>query len=82
MASPLLDTSALPRFGDITPEHASPTLEKLIAEYRRNLAAERFRSEILKISGSKDIMQAITAFRGRKSMMDALLHYSYIGLTT
>ncbi len=39
MTNPLLDTSALPRFGDIAPEHVLPALEKLIAEHRRKLAA-------------------------------------------
>jgi oligopeptidase A len=39
MSNPLLDTSALPRFGDIAPEHVLPALEKLIAEHRRKLAA-------------------------------------------
>jgi Zn-dependent oligopeptidase len=81
MASPLLDRLALPHFDGITPEHALLTLEKLIAEYRRNLATERFRSEILEIDSSKNIMQAVIAFNGRKSMMDTLFHYNYIGLT-
>jgi oligopeptidase A len=35
--------------------------------------AQRFRSEILEIGGSSDIMQAYIAFRGRKPEMDALL---------
>ncbi len=39
MSNPLLDTSALPRFGDIAPEHVLPALEELIAEHRRKLAA-------------------------------------------
>ena len=81
MASPLLDRLALPHFDGITPEHALLTLEKLIAEYRRNLATERFRSEILEIDSSKNIMQAVIAFNGHKSMMDTLFHYNYIGLT-
>ena len=81
MASALLDRLALPHFDDITPEHALLTLEKLIAEYRRNLATERFRSKILEIDSSKNIMQAVIAFNGRKSMMDTLSHYNYIELT-
>jgi len=40
--------------------------------------ALRFRSEILEIGGSRDIMEAFIAFRGRKPTMDALLHYSGI----
>ncbi len=81
MASPLLDRLALQHFGGITPEHALLTLEKLIAEYRRNLAAEHFRSEILEIGSSKHIMQAVIVFNGRKSMTDILFHNNYIELT-
>ncbi|MFQ6007289.1 MAG: M3 family metallopeptidase, partial [Woeseia sp.] len=39
MANPLLDTSDLPRFGDIEPEHVQPALEKLIAEHDQKLTA-------------------------------------------
>jgi len=42
--------------------------------------ARRFRSEILEIGGSRDIMDAFIAFRGRKPTLDALLRYSGIGL--
>jgi oligopeptidase A len=42
--------------------------------------ASRFRSEILEIGGSRDIMDAFVAFRGRKPTLDALLRYSGIGL--
>ncbi len=35
--------------------------------------AARFRQEILEIGGSRDIMQAYVAFRGRKPTIDALL---------
>jgi len=42
--------------------------------------ARRFRSEILEIGGSKDIMEAVIAFRGRRPTMDALLRYNGIGL--
>ena len=42
--------------------------------------ADRFRSEILEIGGSRDIMDAFVAFRGRKPTLDALLRYSGIGL--
>jgi oligopeptidase A len=38
--------------------------------------ARRFRSEILEIGGSRDIMQAYVAFRGRKPEIDALLTQS------
>ena len=40
--------------------------------------ARRFREEILEIGGSRDIMQAYIAFRGRKPEMDALLRQSGI----
>jgi oligopeptidase A len=38
--------------------------------------AKRFRSNILSIGGSTDIMDAFTAFRGRKPTVDALLRHS------
>jgi len=38
--------------------------------------ARRFRSEILEVGGSRDIMQAYVAFRGRKPELDALLAQS------
>ncbi|MDH5304494.1 MAG: M3 family metallopeptidase [Gammaproteobacteria bacterium] len=40
--------------------------------------AKRFRSEILEIGGSRDIMQAYIAFRGRKPKIDALLAHNGI----
>ncbi len=40
--------------------------------------ARRFRSEILEIGGSRDIMQAFVAFRGRRPEIDALLRQSGI----
>jgi len=40
--------------------------------------AQRFRSEILEIGGSRDIMDAYIAFRGRKPTIDALLHQNGI----
>ena len=39
MSNPLLDTTALPRFGDIVAADVLPALEKLIAEHRGKLAA-------------------------------------------
>ena len=38
--------------------------------------AARFRSEILAVGGSRDIMQAFVAFRGREPSVDALLRHS------
>ncbi len=38
MSYPILDTSVLPRFKEITPEHSVPALRELIAEHRRKLA--------------------------------------------
>lgn len=40
--------------------------------------AQRFRSEILEIGGSRDIMKAYIAFRGRKPTIDALLQQNGI----
>lgn len=42
--------------------------------------AARLRSELLSIGGSRDIMDAFVAFRGRKPVVDALLRHS--GLTS
>lgn len=42
--------------------------------------AQRFRNEILEIGGSRDIMQAYVAFRGRKPEIDALLRQDGIEL--
>ena len=38
MSNPLLDTTALPRFDDVRPDHAQPALRELIAAHRRKLA--------------------------------------------
>ena len=40
--------------------------------------AKRFRREILEIGGSRDIMQAYIAFRGREPTIDALLRQAGI----
>jgi len=37
MTNPLLDTSSLPRFGDIRPEHVVPAIEQVIAKHRSRL---------------------------------------------
>ena len=39
MSNPLTDTSDLPRFADIKPEHAVPALRELISAHRQKLAA-------------------------------------------
>ena len=39
MSNPLLDTTGLPRFDAIKPQHAKPALEQLIAAHRQKLAA-------------------------------------------
>jgi oligopeptidase A len=39
MQNPLLDTSALPRFDEIMPEHVMPAIEKVIADHRSQLDA-------------------------------------------
>ena len=38
MSNPLLDTTALPRFDEIRPQHVRAALEELIAAHRRKLA--------------------------------------------
>jgi oligopeptidase A len=38
MSNPLLDTSSLPRFDEVRPEHVQPALDELIAAHRRKLA--------------------------------------------
>ena len=43
--------------------------------------AARFRKEILEVGGSKDILEAFVAFRGRKPTLDALLRHSGIAET-
>ena len=43
------------------------------------VTAARFRKEILEVGGSRDIMEAYIAFRGRKPTLDALLRQSGIG---
>lgn len=42
--------------------------------------ASKFRAEILEVGGSRDIMQAFVAFRGRKPKLDALLRQAGIDL--
>ena len=37
MINPLLDTSSLPRFDEITPQHVLPAIEQLISDHRRQL---------------------------------------------
>ena len=37
MTNPLLDTSALPRFDDISPHHVLPAVEQLISDHRKQL---------------------------------------------
>jgi len=39
MQNPLLDTSSLPRFDEILPEHVVPAIKKVIAEHRTQLDA-------------------------------------------
>ena len=37
MTNPLLDTTSLPRFNDITPEHVLPAIRQLISDHRQQL---------------------------------------------
>jgi oligopeptidase A len=39
MTNPLLDTSSLPRFDEISPHHVLPAIEQLIADHRQQLSA-------------------------------------------
>ena len=43
--------------------------------------AQRFRREILEVGGSRDIMQAYVAFRGREPTVDALLRQTGIDIS-
>ena len=54
MSNPLLDTSGLPKFDAIQPQHAKPALEELIAAHRQKLAG------ILADSGARDFASLIT----------------------
>ncbi len=49
MNNPLLDTSTLPRFDEITPEHVVPAIEKVIADHRAKL------DELLDTNSQPDI---------------------------
>ena len=48
MSNPLLDTSSLPRFGEIRPEHVMPAVRKVIADNRARL------DELLRTNESPD----------------------------
>jgi oligopeptidase A len=37
MTNPLLDTSSLPRFNDISPDHVVPAIETMISNHRQQL---------------------------------------------
>ncbi|MCH8248442.1 MAG: oligopeptidase A, partial [Proteobacteria bacterium] len=39
MNNPLLDTSSLPRFGEISPDHVLPAIEQIISDHRKQLDA-------------------------------------------
>jgi len=54
MSNPLLDTSGLPNFDAIRPQHAKPALEELIAAHRQKLAA------ILDDSDARDFASLVT----------------------
>ena len=56
MTNPLLDTSELPRFRDISPEDTLPALQQLIAEHRRKL------DELLTSSDELDFQSLVTPF--------------------
>ena len=54
MTNPLLDTSSLPRFGEIQPEHVLPAIQKVLADNRAQL------DELLG-SGAKPGIEALVA---------------------
>jgi oligopeptidase A len=54
MSNPLLDTSGLPQFDAIRPQHAKPALEELIAAHRQKLAT------LLDDSSARDFATLIT----------------------
>lgn len=54
MSNPLLDTSGLPNFDAIKPQHALPALQELIAAHRQKLA------DILAQAGAHDCASLIT----------------------
>jgi oligopeptidase A len=54
MTNPLLDTSSLPRFAEITPGHVLPALQELIAAHRQKL------DELLGHSAAPDFESLVT----------------------
>ncbi len=54
MNNPLLDTSSLPRFDEITPEHVVPAIEKVIADHRSQL------NELLDANDEPDINSLVS----------------------
>lgn len=54
MSNPLLDTTDLPRFDAIQPQHALPALEELIAAHRQKLAA------LLNDASARDFASLVT----------------------
>ena len=54
MTNPLLDTSALPRFREITPAGTAPALQQLIAEHRKKL------DDLLAAPGELDFQSLVT----------------------
>ncbi len=56
MPNPLLDTSSLPRFADISPEHVVPAVSELIAAHRQMLA------ELLDSSSAPDFDSLVAPF--------------------
>lgn len=53
MINPLLDTSSLPRFRDISPDHVVPAIEQIIAEHREKL------DTLLNVGGDPDFESLI-----------------------
>jgi oligopeptidase A len=63
MGNPLLDTSSLPRFDDIAPDHVVPALERLIALQRNRL------EELLNTSSDPDFDSLVAPIEGMEHQL-------------
>jgi oligopeptidase A len=63
MNNPLLDTTSLPRFGEIMPEHVMPAIETVIADHRAQLDA------LLDSNGEPDIDSLVSPVEQMEHML-------------
>ena len=56
MPNPLLDTSSLPRFAELSPEQVVPAVTELIAEHRQKLDA------LLDVNSQPDFASLVAPF--------------------